>query len=172
LFFGQIKNAKGLDTLLRAIAITEGNYKLIVAGRVREGSWAQYEKTINELNIVHKVIPVIRFITDEERDFLFSIATIIVLPYTRIYQSGVLLMAMSFPKAVIASDLSPNSEVVVTNENGMLFQSGNIKQLSEKINVLLNDPVLCETISHSALKSVEKRFNPDIIGERFSEILK
>ncbi|MBK9318283.1 MAG: glycosyltransferase family 4 protein [Bacteroidetes bacterium] len=172
LFFGQIKNAKGLDTLLRAIAITEGNYKLIVAGRVREGSWAQYEKTINELNIVHKMIPVIRFITDEERDFLFSISTIIVLPYTRIYQSGVLLMAMSFPKAVIASDLSPNSEVVVTNENGMLFQSGNIKQLSEKINVLLNDPVLCETISHSALKSVEKRFNPDIIGERFSEILK
>ena len=95
-----------------------------------------------------------------------------VLPYTRIYQSGVLLMAMSFPKAVIASDLSPNSEVVVTNENGMLFQAGNIQQLSEKINVLLNDPALCETISHSALKSVEKRFNPDIIGERFSKILK
>jgi hypothetical protein len=38
--------------------------------------------------------------------------------------------------------------------------------------VLLNDPVLCATISLSALKSVEKRFNPDIIGKRFAEILK
>lgn len=172
LFFGQIKNAKGLDTLLRAIAITGGNFKLIVAGRVREGSWSQYEKTIHELNISHKVIPVIRFITDKERDFLFSICTVIVLPYTRIYQSGVLLMAMSFPKPVIASDLSPNSEVVINNENGLLFQSGNIHQLSEKINILLNDPSLCHSLSKAALKSVENRFNPDLIGKRFSEILK
>jgi len=171
LFFGQIKNAKGLDTLLRAIAITEGNYKLIVAGRVREGTWATYEKTIDDLKIRSKVIPVIRYITDEERDYLFAISTAIILPYLRIYQSGVLLMAMSFPKPVIASDLSPNTDIVTSMKNGIIFRAGDVRELSEKITYLLDHPEQEDLLSQQALEQVQLNYNPELIGKKFSEIL-
>jgi D-inositol-3-phosphate glycosyltransferase len=170
LFFGQIKNAKGLDLLLKAIAKTEGNYKLIIAGRVREGSWANYEKTIDDLKIRDKIIPVIRFITDEERNFLFSISNAVILPYTRIYQSGVLLMAMSFPKVVIASNLSPNTDIVTSMHNGIIFNAGDAQDLSEKILLLLSHPELEEQLSVQALEHVKSFYNPEKIGGQFSAI--
>ncbi len=172
LFFGQIKNAKGLDTLLKAVAVTEGNYKLIIAGRVREGSWSQYEKTISSLNIANRIIPVIRFINDRERDFLFSISHAIILPYTRIYQSGVLLMAMSFPKTVIASDLPPNTDIVSHMKNGLVFRAGDAADLSEKIKYLLEHPESVSLLSQKAIEDIRSGYNPWIIGEKFSALLR
>lgn len=171
LFFGQIKKAKGLDVLLEAITQTTSKFKVIIAGKVRDENWERYEEIITVLNIKDRIIPVIRHITDEERDYLFSISLAIILPYTRIYQSGVLLMAMSFPKAVIASDLSPNAEIITSEENGLLFQSENTLELAQKINLLINNPTLSNTLSAVALKSIENRFNPAAIGKQFSDLL-
>ena len=80
-------------------------------------------------------------------------------------------MAMSFPKAVIASDLSPNAEIITSEENGLLFQSENTLELAQKINLLINNPTLSNTLSAVALKSIENRFNPAAIGKQFSDLL-
>ncbi len=171
LFFGQIKKVKGLDILLEAITQTSSKFKVIIAGRVRDENWERYEEIITVLNIKDRVIPIIRHITDEERDYLFSISHAVILPYTRIYQSGVLLMAMSFPKTIIASDLSPNAEIITSEENGLLFQSENTQELAQKISLLINNPNLSHTLSAAALKSIENRFNPITIGKQFSDLL-
>lgn len=171
LFFGQIKQAKGLEILLKAVAETEGDYKLIVAGRVREGNWSQYSSLIDSLGIGDKIIPVIRYITDQERDFMFAISHAIVLPYTRIYQSGVLLMAMSFPLTVIASDLSPNTDIITQGVNGLIFKSEDVGDLSEKMKVILQDTSRVNALNSQALIDVKERYNPIVIGRKFSEIL-
>jgi glycosyltransferase involved in cell wall biosynthesis len=57
----------------------------------------------------------------------------LVLPYRKIYQSGVLLMATSYRIPVIVSNLSPNLDIIEDGKSGLVFESGNAVSLKEKI---------------------------------------
>ena len=171
LFFGQIKKAKGLEILLEAISQSTTDFKVIIAGKVRDDSWSRYEDIITVLNITDKVIPIIRHISDEERDYLFSISKAIVLPYTRIYQSGVLLMAMSFPKTVIASNLPPNAELITHGQNGLLFQSEHADQLAAEMDGVIKGKYDKIDLDKQAFEDIEQHFSPQKIGELYRNVL-
>ena len=171
LFFGQIKKAKGLEILLEAISQCKTNFKLIIAGKVRDEHWSRYQDIITVLNLKEHVIPVIKHISDEERDYLFSISKAIILPYTRIYQSGVLLMAMSFPKLVLASDLAPNAELIRNNKNGVLFEAGNSADLAKKIDALQSNTFDTKPIEQQAFNDIEEFYSPEKIGELYRKVL-
>lgn len=171
LFFGQIKKAKGLDVLLEAISQTTTDFKVIIAGKLRDDTWDRYEDIITVLNLKDRVIPIIRHITDEERDYLFSISSAIVLPYTRIYQSGVLLMAMSFPKTVIASDLPPNAELITHGENGILFQSEHADSLAKEMDALINGNYDAAALQQKAFDDIAQHYSPEKIGELYRKVL-
>lgn len=171
LFFGQIKGSKGLGVLLHSIKSCPENFRLVIAGKTRDESWVYYADLIEELNIGNRIIPIIRHISDRERDALFSICDVIILPYLRIYQSGVLLMALSFPKAVIASDLPANKELIEDGSNGLLFKSGDHVDLSNKISMLLNDAGTASSFAENGLKKISMQCDPAFIGKQFTEIL-
>lgn len=171
LFFGQIKKAKGLDVLLEAISQSKASFKVIIAGKLRDDTWDRYEDIITVLNLKDRVIPVIRHITDEERDYLFSISNAIVLPYTRIYQSGVLLMAMSFPKIVIASDLPPNAELITHGKNGILFQSEHADSLAKEMDALINGNYDAVALQQKAFDDIAQHYSPEKIGELYRKVL-
>jgi glycosyltransferase involved in cell wall biosynthesis len=61
-----------------------------------------------------------------------------ILPYRRIYNSGVLMMALSYGKTVIASDLQANREIILNGVNGYLFENGNAHDLAQNILRLKN----------------------------------
>lgn len=172
LFFGQIKKAKGLEVLLNACSKIEFPFRLVIAGKTRNESWDKFRDLIRQLNLQDKIFPAIRHITDEERDFLFSVCHAVILPYTLIYQSGVLLMAMSFPATVIVSDLPPNRDLVRHNVNGLLFESGNSISLAEQVNLLLSEKVNGNSLKQQALTDIAERYNPDVIGKKFAEVIK
>ena len=67
---------------------------------------------------------------------LFFASDVIVLPYRVIFQSGVLLMAMSHGLPVIASDLAPNKEIITHKKNGYLADP-NLNSLLNGINWLM-----------------------------------
>jgi len=171
LFFGQIKKAKGVDLLLKAAAETKSNYKLIVAGKLRFEEWDKYEAIIKEHGLEEKVITVIRHISDEERDVLFAISKAVILPYHFIYRSGVLLMAMSFPKLVLSSDLSPNSDIVEDGKNGFLFRCKDITDLANKIDNLFSANYDKEKMLEAAMKDINEKNNPILIGRKFHEAM-
>lgn len=171
LFFGQIKKAKGLKLLLEAVAQCNEKFVLVIAGRTRDESWEHYEDIITVLNIRDRVIPLIRFIPDDERDFLFSVCSGIILPYTIIYQSGVLLMAMSFPVPVLVSDLEPNTDIVKDRINGLSFKSGNSRNLAEKIEELLSDREKNSERKMKGLEDLRDRYSPERIGALYVNLL-
>ena len=171
LFFGQIKKAKGLEVFLEAIAQTKGEFVAVIAGKPRDDQWQRYDDIITSLNIRNKVIPVIRHISDQERDFLFAVSRSIVLPYTHIYQSGVLLMAMSFPLTAIASDLEPNQYLVHHRINGLLFRSGHADDLARQMEALIEEPDFAERLRMKGLMDIDALYNPKRIGKLFAEIL-
>ena len=171
LFFGQIKKAKGLEVYLEAIAQAKGDFVAVIAGKVRDDRWERYDDIITALNIRNKVIPIIRHITDQERDFLFAVSRSVILPYTHIYQSGVLLMAMSFPVAAIASDLLPNQYLIHHRINGLLFKSEHADDLARQMDVLIEEPDFAERLRLKGLMDIDALYNPKRIGQLFAEIL-
>ncbi|CAN5399378.1 hypothetical protein BH11BAC2_BH11BAC2_09430 [soil metagenome] len=172
LFFGQIKKAKGLDILLEAVSLCTTNFRLIIAGKLRNETRERYDQLISTYQISEKVIPLIRHITDIERDTLFALATCIVLPYRWIYQSGVLLMTMSFPMAVIASDLSPNRDLVENGRNGLLFPSENPKALAAKIDDLVSGRIDATSLKSRAITDVMELYSPEKTGAAFAKLIK
>jgi glycosyltransferase involved in cell wall biosynthesis len=133
LFFGQIKASKGPDLLLEAFGnITHTDLRLIIAGQSRD---YPIKEMLNQqpYSVKSRITHLDRFITDEERDMLFKACDLVVLPYRRIYNSGVLMMALSYARTVLASDLEANREILLSNFPECLFESGNSAALTHAI---------------------------------------
>jgi D-inositol-3-phosphate glycosyltransferase len=172
LFFGQIKESKGLDLLLEAFGRTDKGTELIIAGRMRKHSFQKYQKLINENGLESRVRLMIGYVSPDLRDSLFREADAVVLPYRKVFQSGVMLMAMSYRKAVIASDLPPNKEVISNDKNGMLFTSGSTSELAVAINTLMKNDVLRESIAEEGFQTVSKKYNWKGIAAEWLKLLK
>jgi glycosyltransferase involved in cell wall biosynthesis len=126
LFFGRIGPYKGLEFLVAAfqrIVAKNGDYRLIIVGRPKLGG----EKYLDEIQRKIKrelkpgrVVQRIEFVPDEETEVYFKAADVLVLPYTEIFQSGVLFLGYSFGLPVIASDVGSLREAVVEGRTGLL----------------------------------------------------
>lgn len=173
LFFGQIKEVKGLDLLLRAIPKVLEKHPdtvLLIAGRPWKCDFSNYDGIMKRLGIVEHCITHLKYISDDELPKYFAACDVVVLPYRRIYQSGVVLMAMSYGKLVLASDLPGMMEVVQDGETGLLFQQGEVGSLVEKIHVALSDPVLRENLASSGFEHVCDAYDWGVIGAQIHQL--
>ncbi|ODS30601.1 MAG: hypothetical protein SCARUB_04282 [Candidatus Scalindua rubra] len=175
LFFGQIKKAKGLDLLLRSLSIVKEDFptvKLLIAGKVWKDDFNQYQKTIKTLGIKENVIQHIKYIPDKCVKYYFSSADLVVLPYRKIYQSGVLLMAMSYKKPVLVSDIDGMTEIIQNNVNGFLFRNGDSNHLAKRIIEILSNPQKSQIVSQTGYETVEKFYDWKTIGYKTSSVYK
>ncbi len=120
LFFGLIRDYKGLDLLLRAWAAArpEG-YRLIVAGEFY-ASREKYVSLIDESGLRDEVALHDRFIPDEEVRYYFSVADCLVLPYRSATQSGVTQIAYNFSLPMIVTDVGGLPEIVPDGRTGLV----------------------------------------------------
>jgi glycosyltransferase involved in cell wall biosynthesis len=138
LFFGNIAPYKGLEYLVAAfieILKQEGSYRLIIAGKPKgdEDYWRQIQQTIAHSGIRGQIIEKIEYVPDEETELYFKAADVLVLPYTRIFQSGVLFLGYSFGLPAIAADVGSLREEIVEGESGFLFRSRDSSDLARVI---------------------------------------
>ncbi len=168
LFFGQIKDVKGLDILLEAMStIIDScpNVLLVIAGKVWKTDFSKYDELIDRYNIRNSCLLNISYIPDSEVSYYYGAADLLVLPYRRIYQSGVLLMAMSFGKAVVVSDLPGMLEIIDDRETGLVFESENVNALSATIISAFNNPELLKRIAKNGKLLMQNEYDWKIIGE-------
>ncbi len=134
LFFGLVREYKGLDILLKAISLTSKEIKcqLLVAGEFYS-DFNKYTDLAARLGITGNVIFKNEFIPAELVKYYFSAADVVVLPYRSATQSGVTLVAKNFYKPVIATNVGGLSEIVKQGEDGYLVEPENPEQLSEMI---------------------------------------
>lgn len=171
LFFGQIKKTKGLDALIKAFSkIEDPNIELIIAGKVWHDDFSVYQELIDEYKLNSRVLLNIRYISNDEREMLFKASDLLVLPYTEIYQSGVLLMALSFGVPVITSSLLPFQEIIDHGKNGFIFN--NETELVELIKNNIHDDQKLKAISDNAIQTIEKDFNWNSIAKNYLPLLK
>jgi D-inositol-3-phosphate glycosyltransferase len=129
LFFGAIKPYKGLEYLVAAfqkIATAKGNYRLVIAGERKKGSegyLSKIQQAIGRDPSGEQVIQKIDFIPDAEAELYFKAADVAVLPYTEIFQSGVLFLAYSFGLPVIATDVGSFKEDIAEGRTGFVCKA-------------------------------------------------
>ena len=139
LFFGNIAPYKGLEYLISAFAELlnkDRSYRLIIVGKPKgsEGYWKQIHQRIARSGIRDRVIERIEYIPDEETELFFKAADVLILPYTRVFQSGVLFLGYSFGLPAIASDVGTLKEEIIEGQTGFVFKPQDSSDLASKID--------------------------------------
>lgn len=116
LFFGFIRQYKGLDIFLRALAEVPGVHGL-VAGECYE-DWASYQQIIDENGMNDRVHVVSDFIPANQVSTYFSAADIVVQPYRSATQSGISQIAYHFGLPMIVSNVGGLPEIVTDKVSG------------------------------------------------------
>jgi glycosyltransferase involved in cell wall biosynthesis len=132
LFFGFIRDYKGLDILLDATASLSDDYCVVVAGEVY-GSFEKYEQQIKKLGIQNKLKLFNQYIGDQEVPLYFSAADVCVLPYKSATQSGITSIAMHFNLPIIATDTGGLKELVQHEKTGLIVDQPDAALLSKSI---------------------------------------
>lgn len=131
LFFGNIAKYKGFDLLLSSLDQLVGqshDFQVLAAGRID----AEYQTEFNKLIKSHSkvdVVPILRFIKNEEVEYCFKAADVTVLPYREASQSGVLFMSYAYGKPVIAPNFGGFPDDIISQKTGYLFEPENVESL-------------------------------------------
>lgn len=168
LFFGQIKEVKGLEIALEAISKL-GDIKekvhLTIAGKTWHTKPETYLNLIKSLGIENNVTTRFEYIPNEELPDLFKEADLIVLPYKQIYQSGVLMMAMTLGRPCLTSNLDTFDDIITDGVNGYLFETEDSDSLANKIIEIEKNNQL-DQIVKNANQMIEKKLNWDTIANK------
>jgi glycosyltransferase involved in cell wall biosynthesis len=138
LFFGNIAPYKGLEHLISAFTELLKNdrcYRLIIVGKPKgtEYYWNQIREAIADGGIDDRIIQRIEYVPDEETELYFKAADVLIIPYTRIFQSGVLFLGYAFGLPAIAADVGSLRDDIVEGKTGFLFRSRDPADLARKI---------------------------------------
>ncbi|MDR0413757.1 MAG: glycosyltransferase [Dysgonamonadaceae bacterium] len=134
LFFGLIRDYKGLDLLIEAMALLDESYQLLIAGE-SYGPFDKYGKLIAQSAARDRVKVINRYIGDREVPVLFSAADCLVLPYKSATQSGVIPVAYHFEVPVVATGVGGLKETLETAGTGVacLPDSGSLASGIEQL---------------------------------------
>ncbi|MDR3338581.1 MAG: glycosyltransferase [Candidatus Symbiothrix sp.] len=129
LFFGLIRDYKGLDLLIDSLSLLDESYHLIIAGE-SYGDFGKYNRQIEASPAKQRITVLNRYIDDNEVPLLFSASDLLVIPYRSATQSGVIPIAYHFEVPVLATDVGGLKETIEKAGTGLIClpQTENIAQ--------------------------------------------
>lgn len=132
LFFGFIREYKGLDILIETMNYLSDDYLLIIAGEVY-GSFDKYQNIIDKYSLQNKIQLHTKYISDNEVPLYFSAADVLVLPYKSATQSGIIGISHHFDLPVISSDAGGLREMVKDGQTGFVVNNPELGKFAEVI---------------------------------------
>ncbi len=160
LFFGFIRDYKGLDLLLEAFAderLRQFSLKLLVVGEFYIDS-APYLKMIDELGIKDNVIMHNEFVPNTEVVNYFCASSLVVQPYKDATQSGITQIAYHFERPIITTNVGGLSEIVTDKRDGYVVEPDS-KQIADAIFTYFNQEQESEFVEN--VREDKKRFSWD-----------
>ncbi|MBW1744633.1 MAG: glycosyltransferase family 4 protein, partial [Deltaproteobacteria bacterium] len=143
LFFGFVREYKGLSTLLKALpdVTKQKDVTLLVVGEFWKDK-RTYLDMIQDLGISRAVMIKDGYVANEEIGPYFAAADLVVQPYVSVSGSGVCQLAYGFGRPVIATDVGSLNEVVEDRINGRIVPPRDPKALAEAIVESLQPDIL------------------------------
>ena len=142
LFFGLVREYKGLDILIKAFGmLPTDEYQLIIAGEPY-GSFDKYQKLIDRLPQEKKVHMSLKYIKDSEVKDYFSAADVAVLPYRSATQSGISSVAYHFEIPMIVTDVGGLKETIGDRGTGLVSPEGTPEAICKEILRFFSNPAI------------------------------
>jgi len=169
LFAGRLVEHKGLQYLIRAFSELREDFKedLVIIGS------GPYKKTLEELVISQNVEERVKFIPflpkSKYREFL-SKCKVSVFPSLFEAFGVVVIEAMASSKPVIASNIIGPKDIITHGQDGFLFESGNVGELKQYLELCLGNTELRRNIGKAARKTVEGRYTFDRTLDQYMEL--
>jgi len=139
LFFGNIAPYKGLEYLITAfteLSKRDGTYRLLIVGKPKgpRDYWNRIHEAIMSNGLGRRTIERIKYVPDTQTELFFKAADVLVLPYTYVFQSGVLFLGYSFGLPAIAADVGTLKDEILEGETGFVFRPRDASDLAAKID--------------------------------------
>ena len=181
LFFGILRENKGLEELINAIKLLKSrnslqNIKLYIYTTLRDHFELKdhYEKLIRQLKLEKEIITDIRIkriMTLKEIETIFKASDIVILPYTHISQSGILNLAIGFRKPVILSDAFIETNEI-DNKLGIVVPKKNVEKLAEAIFAMVNNYENYSKTFSNNISDYEREHSWEKLAHQMLEIAK
>lgn len=170
LFFGFIREYKGLDLLLQAMSderVRKLGVKLIIAGEFY-GNEDYYNTLISSLDIDNQLIKHTNFISHETVKYYFAAADLVVQPYKSATQSGISQLAYHFEKPMIVTNVGGLGEIVPHGEVGYVVDVS-AKAIADAIVDFFEQQRQADFMA--GILANKKRFSWDRFAEAVEELV-
>ncbi len=131
LFFGYIREYKGLDILIKAMKYVD-NAKLVIVGQFNQEE-SQYQALIDRENVRNKIQIHSGYVAEAEVTHYFQMADLVVFPYRTATFSGPVMTAINHIKPVICTKVGCFVDIVKDGKTGYLVDPENPEQLGASI---------------------------------------
>jgi glycosyltransferase involved in cell wall biosynthesis len=174
LFFGFWNKVKGMSVLMDAfdqLLERRPTARLTIAGSPQ--AQQMDVEVVRRWALAHRdtVRMVDRYVPIEEVSALFASARVVATPYLVGYQSGVVHIAMTMARAVVASDVGDLSAVVIDGETGIIVPPGDAAALSRALERLLSDPELAGRMGAAGRERVMRTSGWETVADRVEDAI-
>ncbi len=162
LFFGRISEYKGLEYLIRAeplITAQVPQARILIAGTGEDFNHYRRMMTNPERFTIYD-----EYVSDEKRAELFRRASVVVLPYVEATQSGVIPVAYSFGKPVVATTVGGLPAQVDDGKTGYLVPPRDERALADAVVRLLCNRDLRRQLGANGKRKVTAECSPEIVA--------
>ncbi|MCF8231465.1 MAG: glycosyltransferase [Bacteroidales bacterium] len=169
LFFGFIRDYKGLDLMLKAMSYLKSrmkDIKLIVAGEFYTNP-DKYYKLIDDLEIEQNVIMQTDFIPDSRVGTYFSAVDLVVQPYKSATQSGVTQIAYHFEKPMIVTKVGGLGELIPDGKVGYVVLP-NEEAIADAIYKYFKENREAEFVEN--IKEEKKKYSWQVLIDNINEL--
>lgn len=170
LFFGYIREYKGVDILIKAFNQINKDIEktlLLIVGQPFGVDFKKYKKIILGNNLEEHVKVEQGFVSDTDVGYYFSACDLVVLPYTLLdTHGGIGALALPFKKPIVVSDVGGLPEYV--KDENAIVKPNDVQDLYEKIVKILKDEKLQLKLSKDSEELIEE-LNWDKIADKTVE---
>jgi glycosyltransferase involved in cell wall biosynthesis len=174
LVFGRIQPYKGLEYLIEAFSLLpnpeQTRYRLVIAGEPMKdfaSYWTAIERSIADSPRHADILTFPKFIPAADTELYFQASDVCVLPYTDIYQSGVLSLSYSFGLPAVATDVGSFSEDIVSGETGLVCKPRDGRDLALAITKYFESSLYRNLAHNRALirSRAMRHYSWDVVAE-------
>lgn len=166
LFFGLIRDYKGLDWLLDAFAkVQDKDARLIIAGEFYSHG-EQYMEQTKSLHLEDRLIWKTQFVPDDEVRYYFGAADLVVQPYKTATQSGVTQIAYHFEKPMLVTNVGGLAEIVPHGKVGYAVDPN-----VDAIAGALNDFARCPSDFHDGIVAEKQKYSWEVMTKAIIGVL-
>jgi glycosyltransferase involved in cell wall biosynthesis len=164
LFFGFIRDYKGLDILIKAFNFLDASYQLVIAGETY-GSFKKYRLLIDSNKNKERIHVFNDYINDAKVPAFFSAADVCVLPYKYTTQSGIAALAYHFDLPLIATDVGGLKESIGSKGTGIIVSQCKPELIAQAVEDYFN-----KKLSGKFIPNI-KKVKQELSWKKFADLL-